>query len=43
VDVQPPGRPIFLADINPNYYNLNHLEGYQIEPVGPIYRLLTTR
>jgi hypothetical protein len=43
VAVQPADRAIFLADVNPNYYNFDHLEEATIEPAGPIYRLLIDR
>jgi hypothetical protein len=34
-------KPVFLADNNGSYYNLRSITGARLEPVGPIYRLLS--
>jgi hypothetical protein len=35
-----PGTAVFLADIDPRYYNLPTLRDYRLEPFGRIYRLV---
>ena len=35
----PPGTPIFLADSNPDYYNLRSLPEATLANIGPIFRL----
>ncbi len=35
----PPATPIYLADDNPEYYNLRSLPRATLAPVGPVFRL----
>jgi hypothetical protein len=40
VEKLPPGAKVFLADNNPDYYNLHSLPDMILKPVGVVYQLL---
>jgi hypothetical protein len=36
----PTGSPVFIADDDPRYYNLGHLFGAELKPVGAVYQVI---